>query len=711
MALGVLVNLPLALYLALRSIDGHRTVALATVLGVAIGMGVVSAILIVDKNSSENRIQARFEATTEVLAPGQARARLMVHFERGEERIEELRRLPIPTQESEAAGGLDSELPAKRRGEADYQAMRLAVRLASMLAFAMGAVIVFYTMRFSVSARARELALLMCLGESRRNAAMSLLIEAGILGLAGTLLGLLLAFPTALWLITQGISTTGRVPSSVFLVPWGELAGLAALSLVIAIIGVIAPIHTLFRLRVAEVLAPRFMSPQLDARDLESRGFAWLAPPLMIAFWMAFRPFLRDWLSVVQFFLVEMIVAALLALAVLWWVGPVLRGLVHAGEWLLRPLLPLDAMLVGRRLKLTRRRLLFTIVGVALVFSLLTALHDITRSLQAEVFGWAQQTLYPYLFLRQRSAPDASELEPMMERLEEQQVYAFRLSPKVDGELPIRLINAADANRWLKNFGAPLLGPGKVMLTPTLAARFDVIKGDRVLIQAGETLHRFEIIDLASDIGFFTDQGQYVDLKSWMLFSDGNPLFAGKLEDSIGAYLTLRRADGRPPSYRDLGALRPYYRSVRQGARVGDWQYREIDRDFLIFDFILATTVLLAAVGVANGLLIQVMGRRREISVLVSLGVSRAQSIRLLLVEGVLLGLVCALVAAVLGNVLGAISIAFLDRFTLFDYAFWFSWPATFAISVLTLATCCLAALYPALVAARVAPSESLHYE
>ena len=40
-----------ALLLAFRSFRHHRVVALATILGVAIGMSVVSAILIVDNNT------------------------------------------------------------------------------------------------------------------------------------------------------------------------------------------------------------------------------------------------------------------------------------------------------------------------------------------------------------------------------------------------------------------------------------------------------------------------------------------------------------------------------------------------------------------------------------------------------------------------------------------------------------------------------------
>ena len=168
---------------------------------------------------------------------------------------------------------------------------------------------------------------------------------------------------------------------------------------------------------------------------------------------------------------------------------------------------------------------------------------------------------------------------------------------------------------------------------------------------------------------------------------------------------------GGAPGPHALETLEPRFRVVKLGAELGGWQEAEIDRDFLIFDFILAMTVILAAVGVTNAFLIQVRSREREFSVLRTVGVARAQVSRLLLVEGAIVGVVSALLALLLGHTLGAISIAFLDRFTLFDYRFVFSPVAGAVISLLAMATCCLAAVYPALVANRISSAESLYYE
>ena len=121
--------------------------------------------------------------------------------------------------------------------------------------------------------------------------------------------------------------------------------------------------------------------------------------------------------------------------------------------------------------------------------------------------------------------------------------------------------------------------------------------------------------------------------------------------------------------------------------------------------------MVLAGIGVANTMLIQVRARDREFAVLKSIGISRGQVVRMLLIEGTIIGCVSAVLAIVIGNGLGAISIRFLDHFTLFHYFLRISWPATLYISLLCVLTCVVASVYPAFIAHRSSAAESLHYE
>lgn len=726
-ASGVPLNIGLAFRLAVKSLMRRKMVAFATLLGIAIGVGVVNAVLIVDANTARTAAEQKAAddaASGEVPAaapqssgaPANVAAEQQIGLANYAITIERRgQRTPansiVPSQRGGTGVG-ETGTAREKLGEADYQAMRLAVRLASLLAFFIGAVIVFYTMRYSVSTRAREFSLLLCLGESRRNVGASLTAEALLLGVAGTLVGIAAAFPAAAALLEAGISTNGRQPVPGFRIPWWELGGMGLISLAIVFLGVLSPLREIRRLSIPDVLQPRFLGNGESALTLGRRGFGWLIPPMAAAMWIGVRPFLESWLSVVYFFVFEAVFVAILAAATLWWLSPVLRGAIRLFEIVFRPLLPLEAFLTGRRMRLTSRRLVFSVTGVTLVFSLLTGLHDVTRALKDEIAIWAYQAMHANSYFERPAGREIDE-EALQARLATSGVILMRMSERTSGAFPIRLVKAGDINPYLRSLGYPTLEPGRVFLSRTLAARYRLRPGDRIVFSDGEHTHRFTVFAVTDRIGFYLQPAQYVDMKTYALFSDGNPLFKDNLEESLGRYAIARPFSQAQPylTRAQEDGLYPWYVTVKRGRYQGYWQSREIDRDFLIFDFILLGTVVLAGIGVANTMLIQVRARDREFAVLRSVGVSRGQVVRMLLIEGAIMGCVGAVLAAVVGNALGAISVRFLDHFTLFDYFLRLSLPATLWISGLCLFTCLAASVYPAFIANRTSSAESLHYE
>jgi len=251
------------------------------------------------------------------------------------------------------------------------------------------------------------------------------------------------------------------------------------------------------------------------------------------------RPFLESWLSVVAFFAVEATFVIVLSGAVLWFATPVLRGVIRAVQTMLRPVLPLDSLLAGRRMRLTSRRLVFAVAGVTLVFSLLTGLHTVTRSLKDEIFDWAAEALFPYAYFERASLFDFDE-EAFQATLREAGLWFFRMSVRVGGEFPMRLVCAADINPYLEEQNRLPLAPGTTIVSKTLAARFDLAAGDTVVIRNGNAEYRFNVLEVADDVGYLSEDGQYVDIKSYALFSEGNPLYRlctwFRLRDSATRY-------------------------------------------------------------------------------------------------------------------------------------------------------------------------------
>src|SRR5262249_50736643 len=135
------------------------------------------------------------------------------------------------------------------------------------------------------------------------------------------------------------------------------------------------------------------------------------------------------------------------------------------------------------------------------------------------------------------------------------------------------------------------------------------------------------------------------------------------------------------------------------------------ERDFEIFDVILALTSILAAVGVTNQLALAVHARRREIALYRVLGMTTADVRTMIVLEGLFVGVLGGLLAVVLGVPLGYAAIGALKVVSAFTVAF--DLPAKYPVLVVAGSTllALVASLYPANRAARASCAESIHYE
>ncbi|MCK5356474.1 MAG: ABC transporter permease, partial [Methyloprofundus sp.] len=386
--------------------------------------------------------------------------------------------------------------------------------MASLLAFFIGAITVFYTMRFSVESRSREFALLMCLGEDRKNVALSLLLETAVLGILGTFLGLLAAFPASFLLLKMGISTTGRIPVSGFTIPEIELYIITAVSISIALLGVIAPIRDLYRFQISSILQPRFVAGEISQSAFKLGGLSWLISPMLLASYLVIRPFLESWLTVVYFFLFEAIFVVILTLVTLWWTRPFLRLSVRLIELLTKSIMPLESLLTVRRIRLSSEKYVFSIIGIVLVFSLLTSLHAITRTLKDEIYTWSSEAITPYFYYKRNHSVALDEARLAQIR-KQNEIYLFRYSTKTQGAMPFRVIDLNDINRYRLAMGKAPFAKQQVIFSRTLAARFGAEEGDYLLLATENTQHYFKIIEISDELGTLAEDGQYIDIKSY----------------------------------------------------------------------------------------------------------------------------------------------------------------------------------------------------
>jgi lipoprotein-releasing system permease protein len=135
-----------------------------------------------------------------------------------------------------------------------------------------------------------------------------------------------------------------------------------------------------------------------------------------------------------------------------------------------------------------------------------------------------------------------------------------------------------------------------------------------------------------------------------------------------------------------------------------------------VMGLILAQIITVAAVGIVTNLIVMVITRSREISILKAMGARRRDIQLIFMLEGIIVGVV----GTCLGAILGLAGCALLDsyEFPLDTNVYYLDSlpvvvePATIVTVIVgALVTCFLATLYPAGRAASIDPVEGLRYE
>lgn len=686
--------------IAARNLASDRFGTVAAVLGVALGVATVNVVVILDVNTQ------KVEAARWTHDPSVAKAPDTIAI-RGVKQ-----------------GGAPVEArSAKTETHEDYEVMRSAIRLGSLSAFLVGALIVFFTFGVVVDKRKREVALLRSLGVGRSEAAAIFVYEAVVVGAAGALVGFLASVPMAAMAAMAGITTTGRlrIPLRTLEIPWGSMALVAAIGAVTALLGVLRPARDVLRLSVAETLRPRFMEregPRATAR--RARSVTLLVLPFMSLVYGLMRPFFKSALPSLTFFVIE---AGLVCLAFLATLALVPDLVQRAGGLLLRlvpRLPPAERLLTLRRVELTGHELSWSVSGVMLVFSLLLALHIATYALKREVVRWADKAIAGDVFVT--PAVQGLRADDALETLPKDAV-AVRYSTKTPWPNTVYAVASGELVPFAKARKradlvriAERMGQGKVLLSTMMARRYRVKEGDSLVFSGRGGERTLEIIAVTDDIGFTLTSASYRNVKTYAVIDEADYPLIEPWTDPVGAVAVV--ADGRRLDVvRWMNGGWAHRRGIEWGMLFtsGAWykgvRVRETNRDFLIFDLILALTSVLAAVGIANQMVLSVRGRKREIALYRVLGMTPREVRRLVLFEGAFIGLTGGLFAALLGVPLGYAAIGALRAVSAFEVEFHL--PVTYVVAVVigSVVVSLVSALIPASRAVEMGAAESIHYE
>ena len=619
---------------------------------------------------------------------------------------------------SRLPAGLSAQRPARRGQQVERMLAAFHTNLTALswVALVVGLFLVYNTVTISVIARRTEIGTLRAIGVTRAQVRALFLGEAAMLGIAGSILGIVLGRVLAEFAVrltsatvsTLYIATAAGTPQ----LTWGLVALAFAIGFPLALIAAWLPARE--ATGVTPTAAMRGHDQLASRVQLTRSALVIPAAVLAIAIALAFLGPI-DGIPVFGYLssFVMIIGASLLVPAIVYVLARSLRGP-------LRRALGVEGLLAHANLTAAIPRLSISIAALAVSLSMTVAVVVMIGSFRDTVVYWVGQTLQADLFIGPGMRPTVGASQTLSTTV----IDAVRAHPEVaaldsarnidyvyQGNLVVLGAGSFDVvlDRGSLLFKEP--ADGREALRRARANEPVIVSeafANKYRIKPGDTLS----LDTPSGPRTFPVAAVYYDyaVERGVIIMDARTLtkyFGPALPSGVAAYLR----PGADPERVRADILR----SLDEGHRAFIYTNSALRREVLrIFDSTFAITyaleiiaVIVAMLGVAATLFTLVVERRRELTMLRLIGALKWQVRRAIVIEAALIGGVSQVIGLVVGLAL-AVILVYVINVQSFGWTIQFTIPVAFLaqISIAVVIATALAGLYPARHAAQLVLSQ-----
>ena len=584
---------------------------------------------------------------------------------------------------------------------ADIEAITAGVLAFGLISLLVAGLVIANTFTILVAQRTRELALLRCLGATRRQVFGAVVAEAALVGAVGSLAGL----AVGLGLGAGGAAAVNALGMEVPVgVPLGLRTVVVALSAGTAVT-VLSALPPAFRATRVAPLAALRAEPEPGERSFRLGRARWaLAVPSACGSLALTVLGLRTTPGENAMFTVAGggALAFLAVVAVMPLLGRAL-GLPAGGR-----LTGLPGRLAVQNVRRTPRRTAATTVALTVGVGLMS-LFAVVGASSKETADRKMFEQFPVDYRLHTAATGHTIPRSVAEELRGQtgrfsSVTRIRSVETRFGsdEQPVASVTQASlgtvARPEMKHGSLADLREGTVLVSEAFAAREGLAPGDVVPVRTGRGTARVRVSAVYA--------GEAAMIPDIVLPEADFTRYFGEVDDTA-VYVNLRK--GAPVAEANAAvdaAVRAHpLVKVSTGAAMKAEFAKAIDTLIGIFAGLLGLAVLIALFGIVNTLTLSVLERTRETALLRALGVSRGQLRGMLSAEAVTMSLLGAVVGVLLGTLFGWAAI----RSLFSSFVFALPYGQILLYLVLAVAAGLLAAVLPARRAARASIVESLN--
>ena len=594
------------------------------------------------------------------------------------------------------------------------ESYQIGLNFLSGTALFVGIFLIYNAFSMTVVERTREFGMLRTIGMTRAQVTRQVLVEASVLGVIGSAMGILLGI-----FMARGLSRLMELlinqPLSGIQVPEDAIVTGVTIGIFAAILAAAIPALQAGRISPLEALRIRG-----NVKDSWLLKRSWIIGVLLLAIStiiLVVNPFPYD----VQFRMGSVVVFSLFIGGTL-----IIPGSVSLWERILRPIIRILYGSSGRigssNIQRAKLRTTLTVAALMIGVAMIIIVWVMTGSFKGDLDEWLQGYIGGDLYVtsslpigrdvwkKLEALPGVAGATPVRyfevtwkpDQAEEESLVFMALDPISYNQVTSFVFSdqVADETTAIRDLAAG----DSVFISSVLAEKFKLNPGDQITLLTKTGEREFKIAAVVVDYynqGLVLN-GSWVDMNRYFRLKDANAFLVAIDED----YDAQQVQDLIEDRYGKIERL-----VVASNQSLLTRVTNLLNQAFGMFDVLALIAMFVGFLGITNTLTMNVMERTQEIGMLRSVGMTRSQVILMVLAESAQIGLIGGIFGVIFGVILARIFMLAMTAMSGYKLDFILPPDRILIALVIALLVSQVAALLPAVRAARLRILEAIHYE